>query len=1330
MWRCVWRLLAFVMQATTALALLAGSASADSDVSGSITSDLRWTLAGSPYIVSGQLLIDGGATLTIDAGVTIYMAAAASVVVRNGRILAIGTPTQVSAVRSHKARSGSAAPGDWGLWAFDPGSSGSRLDWVLFEHGQGLRVNGSAPTFNFLDIRNHQGAAITVDLAASPTGVGNQATGNTTNGVLVPAGDITGSVRWGLRGIPYVVASGTLSVGASPRLSSVLPGTIQRGETVTVTATGQRLAGLASASATSSGLTIQVLPGATDTQATLAVTAAGDATLGSLALRLLVDAGELVHPDALLVIPPEPKLTSLSPTEVFANRGDQPLQLVGQNFQQTSVVELDGTPLATTVPSATGAAAVLPNQTTIGNREIRVRTPNALVAGGFQLSNALPLKVVQPAASLSPATVSMFQGNTKVMTLTLPFAAPAGGLEFSLSSSAPLIAGVQATVTVLAGTTSAQFDIRGAGIGAAVVTASRTGWTNVQVPVTVVDPPRRVDFTPIVSPLVGVQIGPVASVAGSTPTYLARPVGILVGTSASSMSPKAAVVGTVVTLTVKGTGLSAVSSVRAVPSEGLTFATPQGSADGRELTVQVTVAADAPKTARRIAFSITGGELVFVNPAESQLLVTSPPPVIESITPQVVIAGAAATTLSLRGINFRDVIGARFEPASGLAVLGSPTANADGTRLDVTVLADAGAASGPRTAIVQTAAGESSSVGTAANTVQVARSVGTRFESIASPLVGVQVGNVAVAPVVSSAMAAPVGVTVGGGVLSMLPKAGTRGQSLSLTLRGNGLQAVTAVSLAPLTGITLGSPVVSADGRELVVRLDIDFNAPDTVREVTLVTAAGRMPFAVPGDNLFKVDLIVGTRFESMASPIVGVQIGPLPSTTISSGPYQALPVGLLVGAAARSLLPDAGVVDTSVTLTVQGEGLSAVTGVAASPSDGLSFGSHSVSADGRQLTVPLAIASNAPKTSRRIQLRTATGEIQFINPAESLFLVTAPVPRVESITPQVVVAGQAATKLTVRGVNFRDIADVRFEPATGLAAVGTPTLNADGTLLEVNVQAAANASSGPRTLILVAAAGESSAVATAANTVQVARSAGTRFASVLSPLVGVQVGPQVSGNTVPNFASAVPAGLIVGPVLTGKLPMGSVKGVSGEWQFTGANLQNLDGVRLIGPDGAVASAATSGVTIGRPVVAADGRSARVPYTVAPSASSRTYRVDGMAGTQPLAHLYLAQASWEVLDEASISSVGPVTLTPGLSVSFVVRGQNLARVTEVVFEPATGIQVSSALTWATDNYGERLTVQLLIAPDAPTTTRVVRLRTAAGLTTDTPTFGNVVSVMP
>ena len=180
------------------------SAHAQTPVTGAIAANTHWTVAESPYLVSGDVIIQNNAILTIDPGVTVYMAARCQcLTVQAGGVQAHGTATNSINVLSDKSRLAQAsAPGDWKQWVFNAGTTNTKLEHVTFEHGGGLTVNGCAPTFNHLNINNHLGAAITLDLAASPAGVGNRAIGNTINGIAVPPGDIKGQRQVGAAGHP------------------------------------------------------------------------------------------------------------------------------------------------------------------------------------------------------------------------------------------------------------------------------------------------------------------------------------------------------------------------------------------------------------------------------------------------------------------------------------------------------------------------------------------------------------------------------------------------------------------------------------------------------------------------------------------------------------------------------------------------------------------------------------------------------------------------------------------------------------------------------------------------------------------------------------------------------------------------------------------------------------------------------------------------------------------------------------------------------------------------------------------------------------------------
>lgn len=148
------------------LSLLSLAVKAQTNVSGFISSNTTWNLAGSPYIVVGNALVSQGYTLTINPGVVIKFDSAKTLQI-DGELIAIGVTDGRITFSSNKP---SPAAGDWGELHFSNLStqavfdgSGNYLSGCIMKYcdmfyggslGFGLvHIESASPYISYCNIR-------------------------------------------------------------------------------------------------------------------------------------------------------------------------------------------------------------------------------------------------------------------------------------------------------------------------------------------------------------------------------------------------------------------------------------------------------------------------------------------------------------------------------------------------------------------------------------------------------------------------------------------------------------------------------------------------------------------------------------------------------------------------------------------------------------------------------------------------------------------------------------------------------------------------------------------------------------------------------------------------------------------------------------------------------------------------------------------------------------------------------------------------------------------------------------------------------------------------
>ncbi|THT97695.1 hypothetical protein E9531_15470, partial [Lampropedia puyangensis] len=464
-----------------------GNALATTPVTGTITGNTTWTTQNSPYDLQGDVVLDNGALLTVQPGVTVRMAANASFTLKRGALQAQGNAQAPITITSANANP---APGDWGQWRFTSGTDNARtlLEHVVMEYGAGVAIDNASPVIRNSEFRFHSSAAISIDLASSPIGAGNSAHDNAVNAIAVPAGTIRSQVIWGLVGIPYLVQQGIVQVGQAPlalepsrlRMSPGVVALLQAGLAQPAGAGGIVLdvsSSVPSVASTASRVTIAQDQRSADIEVQANALGQTKITVSHAQLGTAETIVEVLQLPAMSLVPGKPTIGVNRPT---------PLMLSLPNPAPDGGLTVQLVNTDSTIASAPSSVLVAAGQQSV-SFEV-----TGLVDGQTRLSaraegyaDALATVTVRGKALVLPTSVVVAPGGSTQVALEVTEPAPAGGLTVVLSTQQTSTATVPASVTIPAGQSKTVLNVQGHALGTTSLAASASGYQSASASVLV-----------------------------------------------------------------------------------------------------------------------------------------------------------------------------------------------------------------------------------------------------------------------------------------------------------------------------------------------------------------------------------------------------------------------------------------------------------------------------------------------------------------------------------------------------------------------------------------------------------------------------------------------------------------------------------------------------------------------------------------------------------------------------------------------------------------------------------------------------------------------------
>jgi YD repeat-containing protein len=590
--------------------------------------------------------------------------------------------------------------------------------------------------------------------------------------------------------------------------------------------------------------------------------------------------------DQIRITLPPPEIFSIDPIFTIIGTTSATLTVRGRNLQaaqsvsftpgtgmsvsNTPVVNADGT-ILTIVYSVNPLAQA-------GDHVVTIITPGG--SSGTTATSANTFHVVNEVQALytpiaSPLLGVVLQDGTAPPPQTLNAFSSHVGIAFG-----PVATGISPTVGIIG--QSVNLTISGYELGG-VTAVQFVPPDGVTLSTSSVSPDgRMVNVTATIAFDAPQSVRTVRLLAGSTSVQFANSNAALFRVSAPLpefdwISPVVLQVGApAVTLTIMGRNFQNATLVRVDPPAGITVSPPTVNTQGTQATFTISAAAGSATGPRAVILAVPAGESPSALSAANTLtLVTT---IVGNVTP--VVSPNVGVVLQDGSTPPASSIGPVVSPALGV-VLQDP--NPPPPPQDTVRALNLGIAVGPFASGIQVPPLNPNSTGTLvisgvgladATTVQVV------------PATGIAVGSLTIAPD-GSQVSAPLTLTgaavglygvrvqrgaeqvpfipptgtntfrVGVGmpsIESITPIFASRGETVTMTIRGQNFQGVTAVTATPGTGLFIdNAPTANAAGTEVTVRIGIASDAPEGGRLIHVITPAGTSTAFDPAANTFTV---------------------------------------------------------------------------------------------------------------------------------------------------------------------------------------------------------------------------------------------------------------------------------------------------------------------------------------------------------------------------------------------------------------------------------------------------------------------------------------------